>query len=90
MLTNAAILVYQEYHGAPGRQPRPDAVAQRAQVPEREWGMLLDFLQDLHLVQQGLASADYAARLEQRLHANCSGPEVISALMGLAQANGRA
>lgn len=90
MLTSTAIQVYQEFHGSPGGFPQSGPGALRTPLPEREWGLLLDFLQDLHLVQQGLASADYAARLEQRLQAQCSGPEVISALVSLAKADGRA
>lgn len=89
MLTNAVIQVYQEFRGSPGGFPRSDTRTVRTPLPEREWGLLLDFLQDLHLVRQGLASPGYAARLEQRLQAQCSGPEVISALVSLAQADER-
>lgn len=85
MITYAAIQVYREFNGDPGGYARSGTSAQRDALPEGEWGLLLDFIQDLHLVQQGLVSASYADRLEQRLRANCSGPEVISALTGLAK-----
>ncbi|HEX8507281.1 MAG TPA: hypothetical protein VF630_18095 [Hymenobacter sp.] len=87
MITPAAIQVYQEFNGDPGGFARSGTRAQRDVLPEGEWGLLLDIIQDLHLVQQGLASASYADRLEQRLRVHCSGPEVISALTGLAKAN---
>ncbi|MDB5236482.1 MAG: hypothetical protein JWR44_3475 [Hymenobacter sp.] len=90
MITSAALQVYREFQGDPGRFARGGTDAQRAVLPERAWGMLLDFIQDLHLVQQGLASSSYAARLEHRLRAQCSGPEVVADLARLAEASRQA
>lgn len=89
MITNAAIQVYQEFNGDPGGFARSGTRAQRDVLPEGEWGLLLDFIQDLQLVQQGLVSPSYADRLEQRLRTHCSGPEVISALTGIAKDSAR-
>jgi hypothetical protein len=84
MITKAAVQVYREFNGNPNGYAQAVTPAQRAVLPERDWTLILDFIQDLYLVQQGLASPDYTARLERRLHDHCSGHEVIAALTGLA------
>ena len=90
MITNAAIEVYREFNGDPGGLARSGTSAQRDLLPDREWGLLADVLHDLYLVQQGLASASYAAQVKRRLRVHCGDRQVLAALTGLAQSAGGA
>lgn len=84
MLTTASIQLYQQFKGDLQGFALAATPAQRAQLPEWKWALLLDVMQDMYLVKQGLASAAYVARHEQRLRAHCSGQEVIATLASLA------
>jgi hypothetical protein len=85
MITEAGLAVYRSFNGDVDGFARVGTAAQKALLPERDWGVIASLVQDLFLVQQGLVSAEYAAGLQHRLVLHCSSREVIGSLKVLAQ-----
>ena len=90
MITKSGLAVYRLFNGDVDGFARVGTAAQRALLPEREWGVIASLLQDLFLVQQGLISAEYTAGVQHRLGRHCSSREVIASLEALAQPKSRA
>ena len=85
MITEAGVAVYRSFNGDVDGFARAGTAAQKALLPEREWGVIASLLHDLFLVQQGLVSAEYAAGLQHRLELHCGSREVITSLEALAR-----
>ena len=86
MITEAGLAVYRSFNGDVDGFARVGTAAQKALLPDKEWGLVESFLQDLYLVQQGLVSAEYAVGVQHGLAHHCSRPEVIASLEAMAQA----
>jgi hypothetical protein len=54
------------------------------EMSDKDWFLIEGLIQDIVLVQRGLASIDFANNLTQRLEVECDGKETIQQLEKLA------
>ncbi len=82
MITRRKIKIYKKYDGDGDKWARSWFVFY--EMSDADWGLLERLIQDIILVNNGLASDDYAAALEKKLIENCDTPETIARLKDLA------
>ncbi|WP_341836436.1 hypothetical protein WJU16_00860 [Chitinophaga pollutisoli] len=67
MITKEKILVYKKYHGDLDDWSRWGSRRERRKIAVEEWRVLESYCQDIRIVQNGLAAAAFAVRLEGAL-----------------------
>ncbi len=82
MITRRKIKIYTKYEGDQDAGARGWSLFY--EMSDTDWGILERLIQDIILVNNGLASDDYAVALGKRLIENCDSPETIDRLKDLA------
>jgi|GEM_PF-774839 len=85
MITLEKIGVYQRYAGDLDAWARRAAAVEKTVITDDEWRWMDALVQDLELVQAGLASRRYAERLAARLAESVNDPEALALLNALAR-----
>jgi hypothetical protein len=80
MITKQKIKVFEEFKGDIDSWFRIGPRKEKALMTDEDWALISGFLQDINLVQKGLASKDFSEKLEKRLTANCDTESTITHL----------
>lgn len=67
MLTKEKILLYNLYNGDLDNWSRCGSKKEQSMMSDAEWAMLGSYCQDIRIVQNGLAAAAFAMRLDTNL-----------------------
>lgn len=77
MITGKKIGIFNRYNGDIDGWARNNSTKEKLIIEDNDWYLIDSFLQDLFLVQKGLASSDFIVNLENKLKENCDGEETI-------------
>jgi len=72
--------VFRLYHGDPDAWARG---THRHVMTDAEWKVINDFVLDLHLVREGLASKEFGESLTRRLNETCKDEATVNAILSL-------
>ena len=80
MLTLKHIEIYKSYNGDGDGFVRCASDEEKAYMNYKHWSLINDFLQDIHLVRNGLVSKSFSENLCRKLQENCDSQETINQL----------
>jgi len=66
MITRDQLRVYEEFHGDIDRFQRGSTISERESIEDQEWRLIDEILHSLFIVQSGLGSADFEAKVRAR------------------------
>ena len=84
MITKEKLEIYSKYGGIIDGLSHVGTEEQKKLFSDDDWSIIDDFVQDIIIVKNKLASTGYAENLQNRLIENCSSKEVIDLLMQIA------
>ena len=71
MLTKEKIKVYISYNGDIDMWVRTGKANDKTVMNNSDWAMIEQLLQDIHLVEKGLASPEYSKSVNESIQHNC-------------------
>src|SRR5688572_23683760 len=80
MITTKKISLYKKYEGEGDRFLRSAWPWQRNSISPDEWQMIEQSIQDIKLMDRGLASDSYKEALLEKIKANCENEKTIAEL----------
>ncbi|TMI64498.1 MAG: hypothetical protein E6H07_00855 [Bacteroidetes bacterium] len=80
MITKEKIRIFKKYDGDGDAWLRGAWPWNRRKMNGEDWGLIAQLIQDIKLVEKGLASESYANNLENTLKENCKDAETINEL----------
>ena len=83
MITELKIKIYKKYKGDIDSWVRSGSKNEKLAINDNEWYLIDNFLQEIHLVKNELASKEFENKLNNRLNENCENYEVIEYLKTL-------
>ena len=84
MITMANLKEYEEYHGYYDGFYMQKVKNGTNLTTDTEWYLINDLIQDVQLVDKGLASKEFSDNLQKRLRENCDNEGTITQLKELA------
>jgi hypothetical protein len=87
MITKEKTIVYKKYQGDIDICARSSRKKEKELIEDRDWSLIENFIQDIKLVQRGLAADSYAADLQERLKTYCDSQEIIDEIQKLVEEN---
>jgi len=85
MITLAKLNIYEKMNGDIDHFVRVGTKKEKLIIEEKDWFTIQNFLQDLELVEKGLASKDYLMKLTQKLNSKIDNAITIKRLKELRQ-----
>jgi hypothetical protein len=70
MITKQKIEIYKKFHGASDGFVRVGSRAEKELMPYDDWALIDSVLQDLELIEKGLASKDFKNHIDTKLKEN--------------------
>lgn len=83
MITQQKLDIFKKYAGDMDALGRAGNPADKDAISAHDWFVIGNLLQDIRLVNKGLASAAYADRAEEELKTACADAAVVEALKGM-------
>ena len=83
MLTEEKLKIYKRYHGDIDSWARSGTKKEKSIIDDNDWYTIDGLLQDLYLINKGVASEGFASSLSNRLKENCINNEVIEEIRKL-------
>lgn len=83
MITELKIKIHKKYKGDIDSWVRSGSKNEKLAINDNEWYLIDNFLQEIHLVKNELASKEFENKLNNRLNENCENYEVIEYLKTL-------
>lgn len=83
MITRKKIEIFKKYNGDPDHFARVGTSQDKINISDEEWSLIGVFIQDLELVNKGLASDTFVNRLEERIKENIESVDVLQELKSL-------
>jgi hypothetical protein len=83
MLTIKHIELYKLYNGDGDGFVRCASDEEKAYMTYKYWSVIDDFIHDIYIVKEGLASKDFSDNLCKKLQKNCDSQETINKLKQL-------
>ena len=80
MITKGKLDIYKHFNGDIDGWARIGTKKQKMIMEDKDWLLIESFLQDIHLVRNGLASEKYVKAMNVRLRENCDNEETIQKL----------
>lgn len=90
MISIQQIRIYQRFGGDADGLALIGTKDEKRAINGNDWALITDMVQDISLVNEGLASANYKAKLLKKLKSNCGDDEVITQLYQMAEKQIRA
>jgi hypothetical protein len=84
MITQDKLSLYIKYNGDIDHWARNSIAKEQLIMSDADWYMIDSLLQDLYLVKQGMASAEFEKNVNNKLKENCD-PQIIDKLVSLAK-----
>lgn len=84
MITKEKLEIYSKYGGLNDGLSLVGTEEQKKIFSDDDWSIIDGFVQDIIIVENGLASKKYTEDLKQKLNENCSSREVIEQLIEIA------
>lgn len=83
MIDLEKISIFCKYHGDLDGKTRMTSDREKALISDDDWHQIERMIQDLYLVEAGLASRNYRAKLDAALAESCSDAATVDALKAL-------
>ena len=80
MITSKHIEIYKSYEGNGDAFIHCSSDEEKAYMTYKDWKLLDDFIQSIHLIKKGLSSKNFSEDLHKRLQENCDDKETINKL----------
>ena len=80
MLTKDKIKIYKSYKGDIDLWARTMKAKNKSVMNTSDWAMIEQLIQDIGLVERGLASTEYCKVVNERLQKNCDSNQTINEL----------
>jgi len=84
MITLIKLYEYERFHGFYDGFYIQKVKQGTQESSDEEWFLISNLIQDIHLINNGLASRDFSENLEKKLSENCENENTISFLKELA------
>ncbi len=84
MITQEKIRLYQHFKGDVDMWARVGSKKQRAILDDGDWSLIDSCLQDIFIVNKGLASQSFSDNLDKKLNEVCDCQETIAVLEKIA------
>lgn len=84
MITQEKIKIYNSFQGDVDGWARMGSKKEKAIMSDGDWSLIDGLVQDIQLVEKGLASKEFSNTLHRRLVENCDNPETINQLRKVA------
>ena len=84
MITKEGLKIYKKYNGDVDIWARFGKKSEFKIIDDEIWGLIDGFLQDIELVEKGLASDSFKVSLQKRLNTNCDNIDIQNQLRALA------
>jgi len=84
MVTGGKVKIFERYDGDIDSWARSGSKKEKIFMTDDDWYMIDTLIQDLFLVEKGLASIEFNDTLNGKLKENCDGEETINQLKRLA------
>lgn len=85
MITEKKLALYRKYKGNADMFQMAALPWQRNKIQQEDWTLISQLIQDLKLVNNGLAAESYKEAVLDRMKANCEDEKTIEALRKLAK-----
>ena len=83
MLTTKKILIYKDFEGDIDGWARLGTSVQKAEMMDKDWFLIDEFVRDIRLVKKGLASEVFMKFIDERLREVCDNAGTIAELKEL-------
>jgi len=80
MITSKHIEIYKSYRGDVDGFVRCASDEEKSYVTSKHWSLIDDFIQDIYIVKEGLASKSFSELLNKKLQENCDNQSTINEL----------
>lgn len=85
MISLEKIAIFKKYNGDLDGRTRMADAQEKALVSDDDWRQIERMIQDLYLVETGLASQNYRAKVDAKLAEACSDATAVDAIKTLAR-----
>lgn len=83
MITRDKLNIYKKYNGNGDAWARSGRKKERAIMEDKDWSMIERFIQDLKLIEKGLAAEVYINDVHNRMTDNCDSTETIEEIKAM-------
>lgn len=80
MITLAKINIFKRYRGEIDNWARSGTKKEKIIMNDEDWYKINDFIQDLRIINNGLASQEFIKKIEVKLQIQCDSLETIQSI----------
>lgn len=85
MITQAHIEIYMKYEGDGDGFIRCSTLKEKTIMNYKHWSLIDNFVQDLNLIEKGLASESFIKSVEEKIRENCDSEKTVEELKQMAR-----